>query len=228
MYAYYVILILFIMDIYIRRQQLKLKYSKLLTFNKAERVGHILTNFFRRKYFIEPINLTPDEIKLIPPMFRYRCYIYETDELDLMNQMYDMQLADISENYDGDVMQAMTLSIEHERKNLVNQIKHSAQKIPVMVDLRIWGKCPDIPVEFNGECFTLDQQTQLDIVKSYNKISNDVLCDRFEQFINWTKECSNIYGTTNVCNNYILSRLQNKKIVIGDIVRQKYMQYYLC
>lgn len=106
-----------------------------------------------------------------------------------------MQLQEIENNPDKDIIHALKQSIESERDTQITKLKKNITKIPVMLDLRIYGKYPDTPIFLDKQMLSVDKNTKDLIKKLYNKVrpgSNSL--ERFQQMLEWSKVLSDIYN----------------------------------
>lgn len=135
-----------------------------------------LINFARKFILVTPQNRTLDEIKKIPTLYRFRCNIYDAPELDFINATMDIEkqnavnLLPLSEHEEA------LKSIEDERNEfIVNFIENFdiAKKIPIMINLEIYGPDPTIPIIHNKKEYVLDKKTQCAVVKAFNKINRN-------------------------------------------------------
>lgn len=171
---------------------LKRKYSLLLELNKSKRQEWILTNIVKKRILFEIWNLTNEEINEIPSIYRYRCYLYEPndDELLNFNLMFDQHIDAINNETDSQIKKILLESFT-DTKNLefIQLIKSNrTQKIPIMLDLRIYGKEPTLPVVFGDKIFYLDDITKKHIKSSYEKINPlSIIGERFSQMIQHSK-----------------------------------------
>jgi hypothetical protein len=171
---------------------LKKKYSKLLEFNKKERNNWRLSNAFRRKLLFSVFNISDEEIKTIPGMYRYRCYLYDVDETELLllNSAFDAHSESIRYEQDLSVRSVLLESLVETRKLQLTELFNSdkTMKIPVLLDLRIYGMDPDTPIFFGDKVYNLDEITKSKIKKSHEKINSvTIKGERFIQLMNHGK-----------------------------------------
>lgn len=182
-------------EFYKRRMRLKHKYSTLLDLNKVSCSASKIVRFTKRHLLVQPINLTQDEQNMIPAIYRFRCNVFDNDEIQMMNNIFDMQLQEIENNSDKDIIHALKQSIESERDNQIAKIKKNIAKIPVMLDLRIYGEYPDTPIFLDKQILFFDKNTKDLIKKLYNKVRPDSSSlERFQQMLEWSKVLSDIYN----------------------------------
>ena len=182
------------MQVYRRRMRLQNKYSKLLEFDPIKRSNYRIVNFVKRHFLIKPVNISEEDYHLIPPIYRFRCYLFKTDELDIIEQMFTMQMQDIInfENIEPDVIEIQLESLKMEYQKCTCDAKQRAAKIPVMIDLRIYGDEPNSPISIGSEFFVLDEPTKEKIRSSYKKIIGCEM-DKIQRIINWSKALSDAY-----------------------------------
>lgn len=189
------------------------KYSKLLEFNKEVRDSWRLTNFIKKKVLFNVFNLTENEINSIPPIFRFRCYITELNESDVneineINEAFEIQMEAIKFENDSEIKQILLSSLMEEKSKQLCEIRKSNKsiKIPIMLDLSVYGPNPDIPVYFGDKLYELDETTKINITRSYSLTNPSTITgQRFTQMLNESKILRDSY------NNCI-----NKKSVLKD------------
>lgn len=179
---------------YIRRHQIKFKYSKLLELDPIKRANYRIIGFIKRHYLIQPSNILPEQVSEIPPEYRFRCWLYDSDEISLINQFFDSLVAEQSrdDKYLADVIK---LSLEDEKNKQIECIKIGALKVPIMIDLRIYGENPNMPIMFNDNMRILDDDTQKYLVKSWNKVKDGLQVERFKQMLAWSKTLARFYAS---------------------------------
>jgi len=181
---------------YIKYQQIKFKHSKstLLELDPMKRTIYRIIGFIKRHYLMQPINILPEQVSEIPPEYRFRCWLYDSDEIFAINQFFDSLVAEQSgdDKYLADVIK---LSLEDEKKKQIECFKTEDSRVPVMVDLRIYGENPNTPVMFNDKMRILDDDTQKYIVKSWNKVKDGLQVERFRQMLAWSKTLAKFYAS---------------------------------
>lgn len=171
---------------------LKTKYSKLLEFNKQTRDEWRLTNFVKKYVLFNVCNFSESEINEISGIYRFRCHVYEYDEIELseINQSYEIQKDAIDTETDQQLKQILQLSLEDEKTKQIKNLSKSKKtiKLPVMIDLRVYGPNPDIPICIGDKIFYFDDKTKTNIERSFNLINpNSLSGDRFCQMLNVSK-----------------------------------------
>lgn len=168
------------------------KYGKLLELNKEVRNAWRLTNFAKKKILFHPCNITDSEIKEIEGIYRFRCHVIEIDDVELaeFNQIFEVQFETIvfEENEELNNMLLKSL-IDEKEKQFYNLGKSKkAIKIPVLLDLRIYGPNPDIPVFVGNKMYQLDYVTKANIVNSYERVNpTSNTGDRYRQMLTESK-----------------------------------------
>lgn len=179
--------------------KLKRKYSTLLELDKNKRNEWILTNFVKKHFLIPTYNLTTEEIKLIPSIYRYRCYLYEFNENEMLelDTMCEDQMNLIRNEFDREIKTVLLESLLEERKKKIDQLRKSTntQKIPIMLDLRIYGNDPTLPICFEDKVFELDDITKDKIKIAYSKVDERThQGQKFIQMLNHSKILRNSYN----------------------------------
>jgi hypothetical protein len=177
---------------YIRAQQIKFKYSKLLVFDPIKRANYRIVGFVKRHYLITPINILPEQVSDIPPEYRFRCWLYDSDEIFLIEQFFESLVVEQSGD-DKDLASVIRMSLEDDKKKQIDCVTIGATKVPVMIDLRIYGENPNIPIMFNDKMRMLDSTTQKNIVKSWDKVKDGLQIERFRQMLSWSKTLAKFY-----------------------------------
>lgn len=193
------------MNEYIQKQQflyyLRTKYSKLIELNKEKRTIYRIQNIIKRKILFDTCNLSCNEIKEIPPIFRYRTYVHELgDVMNIINEIFDIQEELINDETDMDVKRALLVSLVQEKNKQIDELQKSAKtiKIPVMLDLRIHAVNYNLPIVMENNLYYLDQTTKDNIEKSYSKINPNTLAqERFVQMLEYSKALRDEYCLTN-------------------------------
>ena len=171
---------------------LKRKYSKLLEFDKTTRTEWRLTNFAKKKVLFTVCNLSDSEIKEIDGLFRYRCYLCELDDTEVatLNSIFEAHMEAIKYEKDDAIRSVLLDSLMETRKQQMRELLQSSTtlKFPVMLDLRIYGPDPSIPVMFNDKLYELDEITKENIKASFERINPATLKgERFKQMLNHSK-----------------------------------------
>lgn len=178
-----------------KEKQLKEKYASLIDLNKPRCAATRIVRFAKRHFFVEPLNLDSTEIKFIPPIYRFRCSVYIGDEMKEIDSIYNARLAALESEEDEIMKSIMKESAEIEWKNDILLAKQNMNKINIMLDLRIYGMDPNIPVYLGEDIIELDIDTKNKIKKSYYKVIPDSpSLERFEQLVDWSKCLSQVYA----------------------------------
>lgn len=181
------------LKMYRKMMHIKYKYSTLLELDNNKRRKYKLLHFFKKHYLITPLNMSYEEYKYIPSIYRYRCYIYDSEELSNIKYMHELLVQEYS-NYEEQTSDALIDIANIEYSEKYNISKLTANKIPIMIDLRIYGETPTLEINFNDTTYYLDSNTQQHIIKLYEKIKPDsISAERFEQMIEWSKALCNMY-----------------------------------
>jgi len=141
-----------------------LKYSKI--FDKKNRIIEKFIRFIRETYFKPVCNLTQTEINDIPPIYRYRLSLTDAN---LLNEIEDSLITE------DQILEYSLMEYEKEyNKNIQKTLNESInQKYNVLIDLRIYGPNPDIPIIINELIFYLDNKQKIDLIKQWNKVNPD-------------------------------------------------------
>lgn len=186
-----------------RQYYLQQKYGKLLEFDKEKRSLWRIINFLKKKVFISVCNLTDEEIKEINGVYRYRCFLNEFDEADLLslNEVFDIQMESIKFEPDESIRKIMLDTLIEERRVQMNDLIKSSKtmRYPVMLDLRIYGPNPDMGVTFSDRIFELDDTTKLHIRNTYERINpSSIVGERFIQMLNHSRILRNSYAMSSI------------------------------
>jgi hypothetical protein len=174
------------------RHYLSTKYSKLLEFNKKTRSEWILTNFARKKILFNVCNMSESEINEIEGIYRFRCYIIEFDEIELfeLNEFFNTQMESIHFEPDEEIKNILLKSLMDERIVQMHNLGKSKKslRIPIMLDLRLYGQNPDIPFYFGDKVYELDGFTKANIARSFGLVNpTSVTGERYKQMLNESK-----------------------------------------
>lgn len=178
---------------------LKKKYSVLLELNKNKRYEWILTNFAKKRILFSVCNMSNEEIKEIPSIYRYRCYLYEPNQVELfnLNCLFESQMEIIKNENDRELKEILLETLIETRKKQMNELLKApqTQKIPIMLDLRIYGNDPTLPIIFEEKIYELDELTKVNIKLTYDKVNESTHTgQRFRQMINHSKILRNSYN----------------------------------
>jgi hypothetical protein len=153
-----------------RRIREKYEELKLFEFNKEKLAVARIVRYIRRKLLFTPQNYTLGEIKRILPIHRFRCYVYDSPELDNLNDTFDANIA-VAQTIEDDLEKVMTIShLEDERERQYEELIKIATKIPVLLNLNIYGNDPTISVYVNKKEYKLDKKTQNRILAQYEYV----------------------------------------------------------
>jgi hypothetical protein len=134
-----------------RLKEIQQKYSNLLIMDKKLLSIVRIQRFLRRHFFKEPINMSLDEIETIPGLFRYRLMISELNTVDFLD--------DTDDNMIVGLLGAI---------NITEQ-----QYYQIMIDLRIYGNEPEMPIFINEKPYYLSYQQKEKIRNIWSKINPD-------------------------------------------------------
>jgi hypothetical protein len=188
----------------------KEKYSKLIEFDPIKRNVGRLVNFAKKYIVYVPCNLSECMINEIPGIYRFRCYVYDTQaEMDILNEIYTTQSDIINLEPDIDIrcglIESLKKEINDQKKCLINS--KSSIKYGILLDLRNYlhvlsDMNPDVCVFFDNKLFTLDDVTARRLRNQCEKINpNTVRNDKFIQMINHSKALSKTYNLETIKEN---------------------------
>jgi hypothetical protein len=167
------------------------KYKDILEFDPIKRSNCRIVNFLKKHFFIKPKNISQLDIDEIPPLFRYRCYVYDIiSELETIDEIYQMQLKNINDDDDEIFKDTIKESLLDEKNKMLTHLfaSQTTTKYPVLIDLRIYGSDTSTPIYFNDNMYYLDEITRKKISKIYNKVNPSTLIgEKFNQMIEHSK-----------------------------------------
>ena len=174
----------------------KAKYSKLIEFNPIKRNAGKLVNFAKKYIVYAPCNMSEDMINEIPGIYRFRCYVYDTQaEMNILNEIYTTQLDIINLEPDIGIRHSLIESLKKEINNQKKYLINSKSSIQygILLDLRNYlhvlsDMNSDVCVFFDNKIFTLDDITVERLRNQCEKINpNTLKNDKFIQMINQSK-----------------------------------------
>lgn len=191
------------MSFYVKQQQIKYRRYKAvenvkkiladtLEFNPVKRANCRIVRFVKRHYFFTPINMSPEEIALIPPIRRFRCYVYDSDEVAMIRGTYDTFIAEQSGG-DKEIEKVIRMSMEDDINRQIEFLLHASPKIPIMVDLQTYGPNPYGFVSYDAKIRTFDMKTRNRIIKNWDKINSEMKVERMHQLIAWSRHLAQFY-----------------------------------
>lgn len=189
------------------KYMLKQKYGHLLELNDYVRKQWILTNFAKKYVLFDVCNLTQEEIDKIPPIYRYRCYVYEFDQEQMNNIdnefMENSKLIQLEP--DSQIRRIMLESLIEQKTYQINSILKSNNivKIPVMLNLELYGDIPKAPIFFNNNVYYLDAKTQEHVTNTFQLVNLSTRSgERYMQMLNESKIMRDSYfNQQNKINN---------------------------
>lgn len=208
-------------DIAIYRQKqafkhhLLTKYKKLLEFNKQTRDEWRLTNFAKKKILFDVCNLTQQEINQIEGKYRFRCYIIDYDDVELFEilEFFEIQKEAINLEEDNDLKNIMLESLQEEKNNQVHKLSKSKKSIrlPVMIDLRVYGLNPEMPICVNNKLYYFDDKIKQNITRSFNLVNTETFSgENFEKMLKVSKILRDSYF--NETNKFNVTDRVNQKM----------------
>lgn len=181
------------------------KYSKLIEINREKRSLERIINFVKRYILLNPVNISESEIRMIPSLFRFRCYVYDvSEEAKKIDDDYSEQLKHISDENDIITQEILRESLEIDRQVKIFDIYKSKNiiKYPILLDLTLYGYDQSILVNVNGILYNLDEQTKQRIRTEFSKIdTSSIKGQKFEQLIRHSRA---------VVGAFILSKNKHK------------------
>jgi hypothetical protein len=176
------------------KNYMRLKYAKLLEFDKTKRSVYRIQSFVKKKVLFDVVNMCKEDIDLIPGIYRFRFHIPQLDDLDLINQMYDAQLNELVSIHDTEIRNIRRMEIEDERNNILSCMLHTAIYVPVVVDIRIYGMDTYIPVNINGRLYSIPDAHREKITFLHNKLNEESTFGiRFRQMLSASKAIRTAY-----------------------------------
>lgn len=174
------------------------KYSKLLELNPKKRSVYVIQNFIKKKILFDPINVTKEDISFIPALYRYRTFVgqYDQETLNIINLTYDQYEEEAkSEITELELLTIRLIELKDERKNMINNVKQTTIKLPILLDLRLYGQDVTQPIVIDDNVYYLDETQQKQILNTYKKISDETTDGkRFQQTLKWSKALSDLYA----------------------------------
>lgn len=164
-----------------RQKYLHDKYKNLLEFDPTKRSASRIVNAVKRYILHDPINI--DQQNTIPGLFRLRLLMSELNKfpLDIQRDI----LNNISQGHD-------TVTTN----SLIQSFKDSTALYWIVIDLRIYGPYPEIPIQLdNSDKVLYLSDEQINKVKStWDKINpNSISGIRFQQMLDSSKTLSTLY-----------------------------------
>lgn len=180
---------------YRRIMRRKEKCKKWMEMNKVKRSNSQLVNFAKKYVLFTPVNQTIEDIKRISPIYRFRCYLYDCNELDLINEIMEIEIQEAMFIEDEIEKVSRISFLENEKQNQLEMArKNCGLKVPIMLNLDIYGRDPTLPIIINGKYHTLDIKTQQQLVSQYNKVRpNTDRSIKFRDMISKSKRVSKDY-----------------------------------
>lgn len=179
------------------------KYGSEIEFDKIKRSASRITRYTKRHILFTPINISPCDIKNIPPIYRFRCKMYDfTEELNTLDIMHNIYLEEINnEQTDESIKSSMIKSLEEQinlQKELLYQ-KNDAKKYNIMIDLRQYvnSNIDDVIIKIGENKLIFDNITKKQFMKQLEKINTSKNIEKIEQLIEYTKELVAVYNRTN-------------------------------
>lgn len=169
------------------------KYADLIRWlflKKEQKAPYIITIFIRRKILVTPINEVDDSI---PGLFRLRCHVYDQALVAMINENHLLRTLEIENESNTDVRNIMMQTYIQDTTKFLKE--NSQISYLVVIDLRIYGLDPDIPIMIENDLFQMDSFTKQKIVDSYNRINPVTISgERYQQMINWSKALCQAYN----------------------------------
>lgn len=169
--------------------------TEYLDFSLESRSATRIQRLFKKRILFTPKNLTTDEIKEIPPIYRYRTYISTVNYEEILDELFKDQI-EIANSIKDEVDKAIMLSsIESEKNNMRKDIVTDSDKIPIMIDLSIYGQNPSLEIKVGDDLYYLSEKDKEKVLKIYMLLKPDTFSEiRFNQMLNWSKELCKTYN----------------------------------
>jgi hypothetical protein len=176
-------------------------FGKTLEFNPEKRNNSRVIRFFNKYLFIKPINMDESEISSIPGKFRLRIKInINKDNKKMMEHpcIPDDILTDDPE-LNKAILESLIFNNDSDSKvstdNNFNKILAW-----VLIDLRIYGQSPSLPIHMNGEEFYLTYEQTKRIRDEWKKINPETESGiRFQLLLDESKSFADAYNFDKVC-----------------------------
>uniref|UniRef100_A0A6C0EBF8 Uncharacterized protein n=1 Tax=viral metagenome TaxID=1070528 RepID=A0A6C0EBF8_9ZZZZ len=177
-----------------RKEYIYNKYKNLIILEEEKRSAYRIQSFFKKHITYEVMNLTPEEIEDIKGVNRYRMRIPMVN-LEEINELYSHMENEARETYsDLDIVNVELFKIRQEKETNLSSMLLTAEKIPVLVDLSIYGVNPYIPICFEDKTITLTDQDMMKIKGVYEKTNPETLTGKkFIEMIEWSKAIRDAY-----------------------------------
>lgn len=181
----------------IRLEHIKNKYKDILEFDPIKRSNYRIVNFLKKHFFIKPINTSQIDIDDIPSFFRYRCYVYDIEsEIRAIEDLYESRLNIIDEDDEELFKESLKESLLNEKNKFITDLLNSSTviKLPILIDLQIYGTDPKTPIYFNDKMYYLNESTRKKISIAFEKINPSSLRgEKFKQMIEHSKALCETY-----------------------------------
>ena len=188
-------------DLELYRQKNKRRFELMnilknkLEFDDLKRNVYRIKSFIKKYILFTPCNISDDEIRNIPGIYRFRCYVYDFElEISMIDELYENELNIIMTSSDQELRNALIFdlneSISSQKKQLYDTINENTLKYPIMLDLRnfINSDLKNISIHFNNQTFLLDDKTTERLNKQIAKVSqSEHQFERFQQLLNYSK-----------------------------------------
>lgn len=177
------------------------KYSKLIELDLYKRSASRLVNFVKKYMLFNPLNISPEDIAEIPGIYRFRCYMYGGNEIDLINEMFNTRTHLLNEETDYEMREILNESLIIERdKQFKNAIKNNyIHGMPIMLDLR-YGKSyinnyGIAEILFDDQYYYLEKSVTNRMINQSDKVNlSSIRGERFGQMINHSKALAITYA----------------------------------
>lgn len=183
--------------------KMRLKYSNMIELDRIKRSVGRIVHFCKKNVLYEPCNISDDEVKKIPGIFRFRCYVYDIEEESkLLNEIFLTQAAIINTEQNEEIKQVLLNSLTSEINKQKECLRNSktSLKYPIMLDLRDYmSETNDLLLEinifFDDKLFMLDKETVKRLHCECDKVNKKNLkYERYVQMLNHSKALSKTYA----------------------------------
>lgn len=187
-----------------KEQEIKLnkffnKYKNMIEINKEKLAVARIINFIKKRCLFNVINITESSILKIKPIHRKRVELYNTEDYYnlLLNKSikFEFEKTDLDNSDETNILFLQNLL----EKSCENELRNNSQYIPFMIDLSIYGKCSELPIETPYGTYFLTEKQKENIKRQWNKVNEDLESGkRFEIMIEASKEIVKAYIQDNI------------------------------
>lgn len=179
------------------RHHIFVKYSKLLSFDPREIAIGRIQNFLKKRFLFQVENISDEELKSIPGIYRYRFVLPLIDDIENIIKEFNEERLIANEIDDYQIREVRMHEIKTYELEFLAKISSKYPNINVLIDTRKYGILKIETkwfINIKDKVYEIPENLKIKIKNAYAKINIvEVEGEKFLQMLEWSKILSNAY-----------------------------------